>query len=368
MSKELSLIISNPNEGEFLKSIDWNKKEFMELVESITKEYEGLTYTEEQMKAAKEDRAKLNAMKKAISDRRIEVKKAIDAPYKQFEKEVKEVVALIEKPISMIDGQIKEFEKRQKDEKEKQIRETYESSIGELYSILPFEKVFDKRYLNQTYKLAAAQADMQSKIERVRMDMATIDGLDSKYKINAKDVYIKTLDLSKALAENRRLQELEEKLEEKRKKEREEAERRKKAEKERERLLQEEAQKREAPVTAAYPAESAYEPEPWKDSKDESVSGDKKSETKNEDSVSGEGKNVSNLVPNESEPVSMMGRVIQDIEQQAFKAATSQVPVKADEPEKKYRAKFYAVGTKKQLGGLTEYMRTHGIEYGKAEK
>lgn len=40
--------------------------------------------------------------------------------------------------------------------------------------------------------------------------METIDSLDSKYKLNAKDVYIKTLDLSKALAENKRLADLEE--------------------------------------------------------------------------------------------------------------------------------------------------------------
>ena len=56
MSEEMSLVISNPNEGEFLKKIDWNKTEFMEMVASITEQYEGLTYTEDQMKAAKADR------------------------------------------------------------------------------------------------------------------------------------------------------------------------------------------------------------------------------------------------------------------------------------------------------------------------
>lgn len=114
MADELSLVIENPHEGEFLKHIDWNKEEFMELVASITEQYEGLTYTEDQMKAAKADRAKLNAMKKAISDRRIQVKKAVMEPYTKFEAEVAEVTALIEKPISMIDGQIKEYEDRTK--------------------------------------------------------------------------------------------------------------------------------------------------------------------------------------------------------------------------------------------------------------
>lgn len=47
----------------------------MNAVAEITKQYTGLTYTEEQMQDAKKDRATLNAMRKDISDRRIQVKK-----------------------------------------------------------------------------------------------------------------------------------------------------------------------------------------------------------------------------------------------------------------------------------------------------
>ncbi len=75
------------------------------------------------------------------------------------------------------------------------------------------KKIFDSRYLNQTYKLATAQKEIVDKIDTVKTDLETIDSLDSKYKLNAKNVYIKTLDLSKALAENKRLADLEEKLE-----------------------------------------------------------------------------------------------------------------------------------------------------------
>ena len=56
-------------------------------------------------------------------------------------------------------------------------------------------------------------SEIVDKIDTVKTDLETIDSLDSKYKLNAKDVYIKTLDLSKALAENKRLADLEEKLE-----------------------------------------------------------------------------------------------------------------------------------------------------------
>ena len=81
MSEELRLEISNPNGEQFPSKIEWNKEEFMQLVSSMIGQYKGLVYTEEQMKLAKKDRASLNALKKAISDRRIEIKNAIMAPY-----------------------------------------------------------------------------------------------------------------------------------------------------------------------------------------------------------------------------------------------------------------------------------------------
>ncbi len=86
--EELSLVISQPDEGKFLQKIGWNKEQIMNAVAEITKQYTGLTYTEEQMQDAKKDRATLNAMRKDISDRRIQVKKALMAPYEAFEADV----------------------------------------------------------------------------------------------------------------------------------------------------------------------------------------------------------------------------------------------------------------------------------------
>ena len=110
--EELKLEIISPNEGHFLKKIGWNKDEIKKAVISITEQYKGLAYTEEQLQEAKKDRAMLNAMKKDISDRRIQVKKALLEPYDVFESEVKEVVALIDEPIEMIGIQMEAYEEK----------------------------------------------------------------------------------------------------------------------------------------------------------------------------------------------------------------------------------------------------------------
>ena len=224
----------NPTEDGFLRRIQWNKEELEAAVRAKIAGYENVVYTEENIKAAKNDRAELNKLIKAIEERRKQVKNIINEPYAVFEAELKEITALINEPVALIDQQVKAFEEKQKEEKKAAIKATYDENIGDLAEVLPFEKIFDSHYLNQTYKLATAQKEIVDKIDTVKTDLETIDSLDSKYKLNAKDVYIKTLDLSKALAENKRLADLEEKLE---------ADKRRKAEEEAERKRQEEIRK-----------------------------------------------------------------------------------------------------------------------------
>ena len=132
--------------------------------------YENVVYTEDNMKQAKADRAELNNLVKAIEERRKMVKKIINEPYDAFEKELKEILALIQEPVGIIDRQVKAFEDQQKEEKKKSIQKSYDEVIGDLAEVLPFERVFDSRYLNQTYKLATAQQSLHPPDHFVHID------------------------------------------------------------------------------------------------------------------------------------------------------------------------------------------------------
>lgn len=335
----------NPTEDGFLRRIQWNKEELEAAVRAKIAGYENVVYTEENIKAAKNDRAELNKLIKAIEERRKQVKNIINEPYAVFEAELKEITALINEPVALIDQQVKAFEEKQKEEKKAAIKATYDENIGDLAEVLPFEKIFDSRYLNQTYKLATAQKEIVDKIDTVKTDLETIDSLDSKYKLNAKDVYIKTLDLSKALAD------LEEKLE---------ADKRRKAEEEVERKRQEEIRKqKEAEEQAKREAEEAER---------------KAAEAKKAQEAAAEVAQTS--------PQSEMGKAIESIERSAFSQAvageTQAAPVaqvvdpfapkEETEQEKKYRVRFFADGTKEQLGKLIAFMNENNIKYGKIAK
>lgn len=315
----------SPTESNFLKHIEWNKEELLAAVRSKVALYEGIVYTEETVKTAKNDRAELNNLVKAIDERRKKVKEVINQPYAEFEKELKEITDLIKKQSAEIDEQVKAFETAEKEEKRAKIMEAYEKAVGNLAEILPFSKVFDQRYLNKTCKLESAIADVQKKIEQVKTDLETIESVCGKYKLNAKDIYVRTLDLSKAMAEERRKAEEARKAEAERirkEEEQKEIERQKKAEEERIAAEKTEAEKKQSV------------PEMSQDVPTEQVAVPEKAE----------------IVPvQEPEP--------------AVDPFTQPQPI----PEKKCRAKFFAIGTKEQLKELVGYMKENGIKYGKVE-
>lgn len=204
----MELKILSPQEGGFVKEIRWNNEELKAEIAEKMQEYKSLAFTEETIKEAKADRAKLNKLRTAFEDERKRIKKLCMAPYDEFEKQVKELIALTDEPIRLIDSQIKEVEEQRRVEKKGKVLEFYESTIGSLRGVLPFEKVFRPEYLNATKSMKSITQEIQALIDRVNSDLDTIEGFGSKYELQIKDAYLKTLDLSTAMQEKARLEEV----------------------------------------------------------------------------------------------------------------------------------------------------------------
>lgn len=336
MDKKMEIRLVNPTEDGFLQKIDWNKAELEANVRSIVAAYQGLVYTEDTVSDAKKDRAAIRKLLNEIEDRRKLVKKKCMEPYEVFESDLKDVTALIKEQIDIIDGQVKEYENSVKEEKKARLQDVYTEEIGELAEVLPFERVFEAQYLNVSFKESKAATEIQEKIQRVKNDLAAIDALDSKYKLNAKDVYVRTLDMSQAMAENARLIKFEEQMEADRKRKAEEEERRRAEARAKE---AEERRRQEVERIATERAER------------EKALAEQQAQ---------EGRTLDSRV---DEPV-------QD------KMANAQSEKPEERPygkevlpeEKKYKATFYAVGTLRQLKELQEYMKEHNIQFGKAGK
>lgn len=188
------------------KTIDFNFEELkVQLAESLEL-YRGLVVTEDGIKAAKEGRAKLNKLREALETKRKEVKKECMAPYTDFEGKVKELVGLIDQPIAAIDAQLKEYEEKHRSEKREAVLTIYEETVGELRSLLPFERLWQDAWYNTGVSMKKIRETIVAAEAKAASDLEVLATVESEFAEAVKLKYLETLDLSTALAERARLQ------------------------------------------------------------------------------------------------------------------------------------------------------------------
>lgn len=205
----MELRIINPSEETgFLSEIQWNYEEVKAWVASRVEEYKNIAYTEDAAKDMKQDRAELNKAKTAIENERKRIKKLCMEPYERFERQVKEVTGLIDEPIGLIDGQLKEIEEKRKQQKQKDIEELFKT-IG-FQDFIVLERIMDPKWLNATVSLGKIEEQMKNILFKVGTEVATISSLP-EFSFEALEIYKKTLDLNQAIAEGQRLAEIQKK-------------------------------------------------------------------------------------------------------------------------------------------------------------
>ena len=207
----MELIIYAPKEDGFIKSIDWNFDDLKKEITEKAGEYMNLVYSDDQIKEAKKDRAELNKFKKALDDKRKDVKSQVMNPYIAFETQIKELIGIVNKAVDNIDSQVKGYEEGLKQQKEEVCRKLYEKHIGDLNRIIPYEKVFNPKWLNKTYPEKAIIEDIQSLYKRVDQDLKVINTDSSKYVFEMKEEYLKEYDMAAAMSLKQRLEETERK-------------------------------------------------------------------------------------------------------------------------------------------------------------
>ena len=194
----MELRITNPEENGFLKEIQWNQEEVKSWVAARVQDYKTIAYTADQAKDMKRDRADLNKLKAAFEDERKRLKKACMEPYNRFEQQVKEITALIDEPIQLIDSQLSEIEERRKQLKQKEIEDLF-GTIG-FQDFITLERIMDPKWLNATVSLNKIEEQMKNLLFRVGTEVSTINSLP-EFSFEALENYKKTLDLNMAIAE-----------------------------------------------------------------------------------------------------------------------------------------------------------------------
>ena len=205
----MELKIYSPSDDGFIKSIEWNYEEIKkELAEKLSY-YENLVYTEDQLKAAKTDRATLRKFIDALETKRKEIKKQCLAPYEAFEKQMKEIVEMVNKPVLMIDSQVKSFEDQKKADKLEAIKDIWNNGVDfkDKPDFLRFEAIFETSWLNASVSIKTIDKQMYDKLSQIEKDLATLATMP-EFAFEATEIYKSTLDINKAISEGKRLSEI----------------------------------------------------------------------------------------------------------------------------------------------------------------
>lgn len=195
------------NEMQLPEKISFNYEELKKELTDKVSMYETLVYTDDQIKQAKEDKASLNKLKKALNDERIRREKEYMQPFNEFKAQVNEIISIIDKPVAVIDRQVKEYEEKQKQDKRRKIIDLFRDLEVETGMTVGLEQIWNDKWLNASVSMKSIQEEINSRFEQIAMDMKIIADLP-EFSFEAMEAYKSTLDVRTALNEANRLAEM----------------------------------------------------------------------------------------------------------------------------------------------------------------
>lgn len=192
-----------------------NYEEILEQAKKDTEKYKKYVVTKATLEDDTKKRAELNKTAKAINDRRLAIEKEISQPITEFKEKCNEIKKLYEESSSLLDKQIKVFEEQEKQSRKDKIEVIFNENVKELADVLSLDSIFNEKWLNKgSWKDGkfALENELLEKIDIIRKDLITIEGLNSEYEIELKNDYLTHFELGEVIIKNNKLQEQKELL------------------------------------------------------------------------------------------------------------------------------------------------------------
>lgn len=198
-------------------NIKWNKEELKAQITEFREGYaDAIIQNDEDYKAAKKDRAEINAVLKKISDQRIQVKKAVMKPYEVFEAELKDAQSDLEDIQKKIASTIKEYEDELSERKLNWIKDVFARAVeGKDMDFLTLDMIFDKKWMNKSTKEEDIEKTITARVETIHNNLLWIAEVeDTTIRATARRQYEETLEFGaivRLVADIKRRREEEEK-------------------------------------------------------------------------------------------------------------------------------------------------------------
>lgn len=181
--------------------ISCNFEQVQKAIEGKLAEYEGAVFTEDSKAAAKKEVASLRAEQKSFRDNLRDEKNEYMKPWNEFESRAKELIAMYDKPINLINGQIQAFEEKRVAEKEDLVKGIYEELVSEeLSAYIPLPRIYNPKWKNATFKEKDIRKEISEIAGRTQKDVAAIRDSGSEAADAALSMYRHDLDFAGAMA------------------------------------------------------------------------------------------------------------------------------------------------------------------------
>lgn len=183
--------------------------------------YTQMVVTEDSIGDAKKTLAQLRKLKDGINAQKIAVKREWMKPYTEYEDKAKQLMSRVEAGISNIDGQVKDYDSRRKEQKLQELKDYFdqEASRYQVEEYLDWNLIRNPKWANASFSVEDAENEINGIITDTAKDIDYITGMGSPFEAAMLEEYRKCRDLRAVLALELRLKAIQE------------AEERKKAEK-----------------------------------------------------------------------------------------------------------------------------------------
>lgn len=313
-------------------TVTWNYEDLKKAITNALEVYKTTEYDDSNIGQAKKDRAMLNNLSKSVNARKIEIKKKCLEPYELIETQAKELMAIIQEPIAVIDERLTEYETARRKKARAVILEYMQKAfegIEQQIADKAKNALYDDRWENATAKKSEWQTAIDARADAIRSDLQVLAGIEEKFRSYAMDAYRPNLKLADAM---QKVQELRA----------QEAAILKRQQEEERRRRQEELAKREAELAAQNQQEEAAQTSGYPEI-----------------------------------PQSDIGRTIDNIEREAFARATASTPIQepivelapkpVQDPEIPFDPKpsqtIRITGSPEDYQKVIEYIKAMGIDY-----
>lgn len=188
--------------------VDFNFDELSEILDAQLAKYEGLEFTEDQVKECRKTITELNKGKKALNDYRLKTKKELSKEITEFEAKCKNLSNKFDDVINPLKAQADKFEEDRRAEKAEKVQVIIDELINEegLNEKYADQLVIENSYLNKSTTMKAIREDLETKAKTLGVQQdkedsdrqiikMTVEIANERYNVNLlEQTYIRLLD------------------------------------------------------------------------------------------------------------------------------------------------------------------------------